>query len=41
MRSTLTVRLSEKEAQRLDALCEITGKSRFERMRLCPLGSAW
>jgi predicted transcriptional regulator len=33
MQSTLTVRLSEQEAQRLEALCEITGKSRSEVVR--------
>jgi predicted transcriptional regulator len=33
MQSTLTVRLSEQEALRLEALCEITGKSRSEVVR--------
>lgn len=33
MQSTLTVRLSEKEAQSLEALCEMTGKSRSEVVR--------
>lgn len=31
--TTLTVRLGEKEAQSLDALCELTGKSRSEVVR--------
>lgn len=33
MSATLTVRLSDKEAQALDALCEMTGKSRSEVVR--------
>jgi len=33
MQTTLTVRLGEKEAQALDALCEMTGKSRSEVVR--------
>ena len=33
MQMTLTVRLVEKEAQALDALCEMTGKTRSEVVR--------
>lgn len=33
MQTTLTVRLSEKEAQDLQAICEMTGKSRSEVVR--------
>jgi predicted transcriptional regulator len=33
MQTTLTVRLSEKEAQDLQAICELTGKSRSEVVR--------
>jgi predicted transcriptional regulator len=33
MQTTLTVRLVEKEAQALDDLCEMTGKSRSEVVR--------
>ena len=37
--TTLTVRLSEKEAQDLQAICELTGKSRSEVVRDCFGGS--
>ncbi|MDP2811904.1 MAG: ribbon-helix-helix protein, CopG family [Rhodocyclaceae bacterium] len=33
MSATLTVRLSDKEVQSLDMLCEMTGKSRSEVVR--------
>lgn len=33
MQTTLTVRLSEQEAQTLNDLCEMTGKSRSEVVR--------
>lgn len=33
MQTTLTVRLSDKEEQELQALCEMTGKSRSEVVR--------
>jgi len=33
MQTTLTVRLSEKEAQDLQTICEMTGKSRSEVVR--------
>ncbi|MBL8472059.1 MAG: ribbon-helix-helix protein, CopG family [Rhodocyclaceae bacterium] len=33
MQTTLTVRLSEKEAQDLQAICELTGKSRSDVVR--------
>lgn len=33
MQTTLTVRLGEKEAQSLDQLCELTGKTRSEVVR--------
>lgn len=33
MQTTITVRLSEKEAKALEALCEETGKSRSEVVR--------
>ena len=33
MQTTLTVRLTEKETQDLQALCEMTGKSRSEVVR--------
>lgn len=33
MQTTLTVRLSEKEAQDLQSVCELTGKSRSELVR--------
>ncbi|MDP2432335.1 MAG: ribbon-helix-helix protein, CopG family [Pseudomonadota bacterium] len=33
MQTTLTVRLSEKETQDLQAICEMTGKSRSEVVR--------
>jgi predicted transcriptional regulator len=33
MQTTLTVRLSEKEAQDLQAICDLTGKSRSEVVR--------
>lgn len=33
MQTTLTVRLGKKEAQALDQLCEMTGKSRSEVVR--------
>jgi predicted transcriptional regulator len=33
MSATLTVRLNDKEAQALDALCAMTGKSRSEVVR--------
>ena len=33
MSTTLTVRLSKKEAKALDAICKLTGKSRSELVR--------
>ena len=33
MQTTLTVRLSEKEAKALDEICKLTGKSRSELVR--------
>lgn len=33
MQTTLTVRLTEKESQDLQAICELTGKSRSEVVR--------
>lgn len=33
MQTTITVRLSEKEAQALQTVCELTGKSRSEAVR--------
>jgi len=38
MQTTLTVRLSQQDAQELDAICASTGKSRSEVVRESPYG---